>query len=169
MEMSQKYHHDRPGRVAKSHASTDIPNQLRRISVRSRLARLAHDSAPRMDGIGDFRDEVNAQFGEVNARFGEINARFGEVNARFGEVNARFDEVTARFDEITARFERIDRRLDESFAAITQQFVEQRAYTDFAYERLDKADQALTAGITRLERKLDRILALVVESNARRR
>jgi len=183
MEMSQKYHHDRAGRVAKSHASTDIPNQLRRISVRSRLARLAHDSAHTMDGIGDFRDEVTAQFGDVNARFGEVNARFGEVNVRFGEVNARFgevnarfdevnarfDEVTARFDEITARFERIDRRLDESFAAITQQFVEQRAYTDFAYERLDKADQSLSAGITRLERKLDRILALVVESNARRR
>ncbi|HEU4938441.1 MAG TPA: hypothetical protein VFT39_18440 [Vicinamibacterales bacterium] len=71
--------------------------------------------------------------------------------------------------EMIARFERVDRRLDESFAAITQQFVEQRAYTDFAYERLDRADQTLSAGITRLERKLDRILALVVESQARRR
>lgn len=71
--------------------------------------------------------------------------------------------------EMIARFEQVDRRLDESFAAITQQFVEQRAYTDFAYERLDRADQTLSAGITRLERKLDRILALVVESQARRR
>ena len=69
---------------------------------------------------------------------------------------------------MNARFERIDRRLNESFAAITQQFVEQRAYTDFAYERLDRADQSLSAGISRLERKLDRILALVVESRARR-
>jgi hypothetical protein len=71
--------------------------------------------------------------------------------------------------EMVARFEQIDRRLDESFGAITQQFFEQRAYTDFAYERLDKADQTLRAGITRLERKLDRILALVIESQARRR
>jgi len=69
---------------------------------------------------------------------------------------------------MNARFAQIDRRLDESFAAITQQFVEQRAYTDFAYERLDRADQSLSAGISRLERKLDRILALVVESRTRR-
>ena len=68
-----------------------------------------------------------------------------------------------------ARFDRIDRRLEESFAAITQQFVEQRAYTNFAYERLDRADQSLRAGIARLERKLDRILALVVESQNRAR
>ncbi len=68
-----------------------------------------------------------------------------------------------------ARFEQADQQLDESFAAITQQFVEQRAYTDFAYERLDKAIQPLAAGIARLERKLDRILALVVESQSRRR
>jgi hypothetical protein len=71
--------------------------------------------------------------------------------------------------EMVARFERIDRRLDESFAAITQQFVEQRAHTDFAYERLDRTDQSLSAGIARLERKLDRILALVVESRTRLR
>ena len=76
----------------------------------------------------------------------------------------RMDGIGELREEMVARFERIDRRLDESFAAITQQFVEQRAYTDFAYERLDRADQSLSAGITRLERKLDRILALVVES-----
>jgi hypothetical protein len=81
----------------------------------------------------------------------------------------RMDGIGELRAEMIARFERIDRRLDESFAAITQQFVEQRAYTDFAYERLDRADKSLSAGITRLERKLDRILALVVESRARAR
>jgi hypothetical protein len=71
--------------------------------------------------------------------------------------------------EMIVRFEQVDRRLDESFSAITQQFVEQRAYTDYAYERLDRADHSLSAGIARLERKLDRILALVVESRTRLR
>jgi hypothetical protein len=71
--------------------------------------------------------------------------------------------------EMITRFEQMDRRLDESFAVTTQQFVEQRAYTDFAYERLDKVIQSVSAGIARLERKLDRILALVVEFGARRR
>lgn len=85
------------------------------------------------------------------------------------EMVARFEQGIADLRaEMIARFERIDRRLDESFAAITQQFVEQRAYTDFSYERLDRADQSLSAGISRLERKLDRILALVVESSRTR-
>jgi hypothetical protein len=94
-----------------------------------------------MDGIGELRIEMVARFEQG-----------------IGDLRA----------EMIARFERIDRRLDESFAAISQQFVEQRAYTDFAYERLDRADQSLSAGISRLERKLDRILALVVESSRTR-
>jgi hypothetical protein len=94
-----------------------------------------------MDGIGELRIEMVARFEQG------------------------IDDLRA---EMIARFERIDRRLDESFAAISQQFVEQRAYTDFAYERLDRADQSLSAGISRLERKLDRILALVVESSRTR-
>lgn len=70
-------------------------------------------------------------------------------------------------DEVRERFERVDRRLDEAFVEITQQFVEQRTYVEFGYERLDKAVQTLHAGIARLERKLDRILALSVESARR--
>jgi uncharacterized coiled-coil DUF342 family protein len=87
---------------------------------------------------------------------------------RAHRYNDEMDGIGELRAEMIARFEQIDRRLDESFAAITQQFVEQRAYTDFAYERLDRADQSLSAGIARLERKLDRILALAVESRTRR-
>jgi hypothetical protein len=70
-------------------------------------------------------------------------------------------------EETRERFERVDRRLDEAFVEITQQFVEQHRYVEFGYERLDKAVQALHAGIARLERKLDRILALSVEAARR--
>ncbi len=89
-----------------------------------------------------------------------------EIAELRGETIAAIAELRA---EMIACFEEIDRRLDESFAAISQQFVEQRAYTDFVYERLDRADHSLSAGIVRLERKLDRILALVVESRNRLR
>ena len=102
-----------------------------------------------MEGIAELRAEMVAGIAELR----------GEMIAGIAALRA----------EMIARFELVDRRLDESFAAITQQFVEQRAYTDFAYERLDRADHTLSAGIARLERKLDRILALVVESQARRR
>ena len=105
-----------------------------------------------MDGIGELRAEMITRFEQG---IGELRA---EMIAGIAELRT----------EMIARFEQVDRRLDESFAAITQQFVEQRAYTDFAYERLDRADQTLRAGIVRLERKLDRILALVVESSRTR-
>ena len=124
-----------------------------------------------MEGIAELRTEMTAGMAELRSEMtagmavlrGEMIAGIAGLR---GETIAGIAALRA---EMNARFEQVDRRLDESFAAITHQFVEQRAYTDFAYERLDKADQTLSAGITRLERKLDRILALVVESAARRR
>lgn len=71
-------------------------------------------------------------------------------------------------EAINVWFEQIDRRVGEGFRAVNEQVVEQGAYTEFAHERLDKALQTVSAGIARLERKLDRILALTVESRVRR-
>jgi len=135
-----------------------------------------------MDAIAELRGEMTA--GLANLR-GEMTAGIaglrGEMTAGIAGLRREMtagiadlrEEMTAGIvalrAEMIVRFEQVDRRLDESFAAITQQFVEQRAYTDFAYERLDRADQSLNAGITRLERKLDRILALIVESRTRLR
>lgn len=66
-------------------------------------------------------------------------------------------------EEMIEQFEQVDRRVDEATATVAEQFVEQRAYTDFGYDRIEKALQSLNAGIARIERKLDRILALSVE------
>ena len=71
-------------------------------------------------------------------------------------------------EAINVRFEQIDRRIGEGFRAVSEQVVEKGAGTEFAQERLDKALQTVSAGIARLERKLDRILALTVESRVRR-
>ena len=152
MQTWQKYHHDETRGVENSHASFGRHDKLRRISIRTPLARRAHTDTHQMDGIGELRAEMITRFEQG---IGELRA---EMIAGIAELRT----------EMIARFEQVDRRLDESFAAITQQFVEQRAYTDFAYERLDRADQTLRAGIVRLERKLDRILALVVESSRTR-
>ena len=48
-------------------------------------------------------------------------------------------------------------------------FVNERSSTQLAHERLDKAFNALSAGIVRIERKLDRILAMVTEARVRNR
>jgi hypothetical protein len=80
------------------------------------------------------------------------------------------DEINTPFgEELSDRFRQIDRRFEEGSESMSQQLSEQRAYTEFACERFDRAFQAVSAGIARLERKLDRILALATESRARSR
>lgn len=59
--------------------------------------------------------------------------------------------------------------IEERFAELTEQIADQREWTQFGYERLDKALSALSAGLARLERKLDRVLALTIESRGRNR
>jgi hypothetical protein len=150
METWQKHHRDRRRRMENSQSSYRRYGQVGRISRQSQLARFAHHDDRRMDNgiVEPLREEMNGIVGQVRE----------EMNGIVGKLR----------EEMILRFEHIDRRLDESFAAVTQQLVEQRAYTDFAYERLGKSDQSISAGITRLERKLDRILALAVESRSRR-
>jgi hypothetical protein len=83
-------------------------------------------------------------------------------------VTALREEMIDRFERVERRCDAIERRIDDGAMAVSNQFAELRAYTEFGYERLDKALNGLSGGIARLERKLDRILALSVESRGRR-
>jgi hypothetical protein len=60
------------------------------------------------------------------------------------------EETLARFGQVDARLEEFDGRFD-------------------ALEKLEKSLHALSGNLARLERKLDRILALSVESRGRNR
>lgn len=71
-------------------------------------------------------------------------------------------------DEVNERLGQIEDRMVDGFRAVGEQFADERACTEGGYDRLDKALRALSGGITRLERKLDRMLALIVESRGRR-
>jgi hypothetical protein len=66
--------------------------------------------------------------------------------------------VDARFEQVDPRLAQIDRRFDEVLAAI----VEQREYTEFAFQRVERRmdgfERSTVAGFARLERKLDLIL-----------
>ena len=74
---------------------------------------------------------------KVQAIEQKLDALAISVDARFHSVDGRFDAVDARFDEVTAAF------------------VEQREYTDFAFQQLRSEMQA---GFGRLERKLDMVI-----------
>jgi hypothetical protein len=78
--------------------------------------------------------------------------------------------VDLRFDQVDRRFEQVDRRFEQVDAAL----VEQRAYTQFAYQRLDaKMDAGLArletkidASVERLERKMDQFIDTQTRTNA---
>ncbi|HEY3886414.1 MAG TPA: hypothetical protein VGL62_14475 [Vicinamibacterales bacterium] len=95
-----------------------------------------------------------------------VDARFAQVDARFGQVDARFAQVDARFAQVDARLATIDSRFDE----VTEALVEQRRYTEFAFDTLrHEMMEAMTAGFGRLDRKLDQILAIAPRPPAARR
>ena len=85
----------------------------------------------------------------------KLDALSASVDARFDAVDARFDAVDARFDAVDARFDAVDARFNE----VTVSLVEQREYTEFAFDRLRGEMIAgfatVNANIGRLERKLD--------------
>jgi uncharacterized protein Yka (UPF0111/DUF47 family) len=62
-------------------------------------------------------------------------------------MKALGEETIEQFEQIDQRFEQIEKR----------------------FEHVDKSLYALSGGIARIERKLDRILALSVESRGRNR
>ena len=65
-----------------------------------------------------------------------IDRRFSDVDRRFSDVDRRFNEVDKRFNEVT------------------DAIVEQRQYTEFAFERLDKR-------LTAMDGKLDEVLRIL--------
>ena len=91
------------------------------------------------------------------------------VNRRFEPADAPPTPVDSRSDAVNARFETLEKRMEDGFFAIIEQMIEQRASVEAGYERLDKNLHALSSGLARLERRLDRVLALSVESRGRSR
>ncbi|HET9262576.1 MAG TPA: hypothetical protein VFO14_06005 [Vicinamibacterales bacterium] len=80
----------------------------------------------------------------VEALAEKVDAIGQKLDAHASSVGARFDAVDARFDEVTSAL------------------VEQRQYTEFAFDRLRSemtaGFSAMTANFARLERKLDLLI-----------
>jgi hypothetical protein len=110
------------------------------------------------------QDRVSVVEQKVDAFSKSVDRRFEQVDRRFEQVDRRFEQVDRRFDQVDQRFDQVDRRFDETTAAV----VEQRQYTEFAFERLRgemlarfdaiEARMATRADIDRLERKLDQFI-----------
>jgi hypothetical protein len=81
----------------------------------------------------------------------------------------RVDDVLERLVSVGSKVDLLASTAEERFAEVADAFVEQRRYTDFAYERLDasitKLDVRMTtfeaqmrSGFARMDRKLDQLI-----------
>jgi predicted RNase H-like nuclease (RuvC/YqgF family) len=68
------------------------------------------------------------------------------------QLPERVDRIERKLDALT---ESVDRRFDD----VSEHFVEQRQYTEFAFDKLEKKLDANSRGLERLERKLDQLIA----------
>jgi hypothetical protein len=96
--------------------------------------------------------------GQVAALSASVDARFEQVDKRFEQVDKRFEQVDKRFEQVDKRFETLEKRVDVGFAAVDEQFTEQRAYTEFAFGRLEHT-------MHRVERKLDQFIETQLQTN----
>ncbi len=125
------------------------------------------DLSRRVSGIEEALGRVEQKVDDLSA---SVDWRFEQVDRRFEQVDRRFEEVDRRFEQIDRHFEEVDRRFDE----VTTAIVEQRQYTEFAFERLQEMMQdgfkTLTAtvdrGLGRLERKIDQLIDVQFQTNA---
>ena len=69
-------------------------------------------------------------------------------------VNSRSDEAMKEIDNLREHVGSVERKLDTLAVSVDAAFVEQRGYTEFAFDRLRTE---MRAGFGRLERKLDQL------------
>ena len=70
-------------------------------------------------------------------------------------VNSRSDEAMKEIDNLREHVGSVERKLDTMAVSVDAAFVEQREYTEFAFDRLRTE---MRAGFGRLERKLDQFI-----------
>ena len=77
-------------------------------------------------------------------------------------LRARIDALDAATDrrlaQVERQVERIDKRIEDGFAGVADGFAEQRAYSEPGYDRIENA---MNGRSSRLERKLDQVLAVL--------
>jgi chromosome segregation ATPase len=123
--------------------------------------------------VGAVEKKLDALARSVDRRFVEVNERFDQFDKRFDEVDRRFEQIDKRFEQVDQRFDEVDKRfkeVDERFKDVTRALVEQREYTEFAFDRLRREmmarfDRVATrTQVDRIERKLDRFAESVSDA-----
>jgi hypothetical protein len=112
-----------------------------------------------VDPIEDLPAKLDTIEQKLDGLIVSTEQRFASVDERFTSVDKRFNTVDKRFDAV-----------DAQFGEVTSALVEQRQYTEFAFERLrgemGAGFAAMTTNFGRLERKLDQLVDRIVGEDA---
>ena len=121
---------------------------------------------PMVDPIEDLPAKLDTIEQKLDGLIVSTEQRFASVDERFTSVDKRFNTVDKRFDAVDKRFDAVDAQ----FGEVTSALVEQRQYTEFAFERLrgemGAGFAAMTTNFGRLERKLDQLVDRIVGEDA---
>ncbi len=81
-----------------------------------------------------------------------------KITALSKSVDERF---TGLRESVDARFTALSTSVDKRFDEVSEAFVEQRKYTEFAFEQFRTE---MNGGFNRLDRKLDRVLVTLTRT-----
>jgi hypothetical protein len=90
---------------------------------------------------------------------GEAQTVEQKIDTLSASMDRRFDTLSASVDQ---RFDTLSASVDHRFDDVSASLVEQRQYTEFAFDRL-AGD--MKAGFNRLERKLDQFIDTQSKAN----
>ena len=113
-----------------------------------------------MDGASNLPERQQIMEQKLDALAVSVDTRFEQVDARFAHVDRRFDEVGAAIAEQRAYteyvYEKLNQKMDAGFAKVDAGFGNADARFDKVDARFDKVD----GRFARLERKIDQIIDL---------
>jgi len=84
------------------------------------------------------------------------------MSDRIDDLATDVKKVQHGLEEVKQALTTLSHSVDERFTQVDAAFVEQRQYTESAYERLDTK---MDAGFARLERKLDQFIDVQLTTN----
>lgn len=114
-------------------------------------------------------DDVIERLVSVESKVELLGTSVKSVESQVDRLETRVESVERTVDSLESKVDLLASTVDERFAEVAEAFVEQRRYTDFAFERLDASmtsldgrmatlETAMHSGFARLDRKLDQLI-----------
>jgi hypothetical protein len=116
----------------------------------------------RVDGVLGRLTAVERKVDSLDFKVSSVEVKVDALDMRVGSVEAKVDALEVKVDSVDGKVDSLAATMDRRFDEVAVALVEQRRYTDFAYEGLDERMSALEtevrSGFARMDRKLDQLI-----------